>query len=287
MSFIHHTSMFELQYRNAAPYEVPHFHSHSSYEIYMFHAGKVHYLIGDQIYMLEPGDLILMHGLTLHRPNIDTSYPYVRSIIHFDPRYVEAVHPNLPAESRDDVLRPFRELKYARLKLPSAHQEEAERLLTRMKSFAGRSDFVGERRMQLAFLDLLYCIYDWCKEPMAALPPAGEREKHVQETIRVIEGCYQEDVTLDDIAERQHLNKYYLSKVFKDVTGTTVFTYLYHRRINQAKVWFLTEPQWSVTDVSFRAGFKHLPHFSRLFKQMVGCTPEQYRKQLFSSPEKQ
>ncbi|WP_259391924.1 helix-turn-helix domain-containing protein [Paenibacillus thiaminolyticus] len=281
LSFIHHSSMFDFQYHNTAPYETPYFHSHANYEIYLFHSGHVHYLIGDQIYLLQPGDLILMHGLTLHRPNIDTRYPYIRSIIHFDPRYVEAIH--AAGDTAQELLRPFRDLKYARLRLSEGQLEEAMQLLDRISLMEGRGDFVGVQRQRLAFLELLYCIYDWCQEPLAERSAEGEPEIRVQEAIQVIEGCYQEEITLEEIASRLHMNKHYLSKVFKEVTGTTVFTYLYHRRINQAKIWFLTEPDWSVTEVAMRAGFKHLSHFSRLFKQMVGCSPDQYRKQLQAS----
>lgn len=59
------------------------FHSHDQYEIYYFHEGKCNYLIGDRIYVLEPGDLILMDGMTLHCPKIEKGAKYVRSFIHF------------------------------------------------------------------------------------------------------------------------------------------------------------------------------------------------------------
>jgi len=40
---------------------------------------------------------------------------------------------------------------------------------------------------------------------------------------------------------------------------------------------FLLENR-SVTETCFQVGFKHLAHFSRIFKEFVGCTPEQFRK---------
>ena len=51
--------------------------------------GKCTYLIGDRIYILSPGDLIIMHGMTLHRPKVDNNYVYDRTTIHFDPSYVQ------------------------------------------------------------------------------------------------------------------------------------------------------------------------------------------------------
>ncbi|MGZ9586193.1 AraC family transcriptional regulator [Paenibacillus marinisediminis] len=270
--------MLDLQFRASHPLLEEAFHSHTSYEIYLFHAGKVNYLIGDRIFALEPGDLIIMHGLTLHRAIVDKNEPYVRSIVHFDSRYVNRIDPVENEEHRTELLRPFRELRYARVRLDKVRQQEADSIFERMYEYERRGDYVGRQRMKLALLDLLYCIYDWFAEPLSASENHAEREKHVEDIFRVIEKRYAEDLTLDDIAREVHLNKHYVSKLFKDITGLTLFQYLNHRRVNQAKVLFVSDPHLPITDVSLEVGYKHLPHFSRIFKQTVGCSPDEYRK---------
>lgn len=44
------------------------FHSHDTYEVYFFHSGRCKYMIGDEIHHLQENDIIIMDGLTLHRP---------------------------------------------------------------------------------------------------------------------------------------------------------------------------------------------------------------------------
>ncbi|WP_326938309.1 helix-turn-helix domain-containing protein [Alkalihalobacillus alcalophilus] len=39
-------------------------------------------------------------------------------------------------------------------------------------------------------------------------------------------------------------------------------------------------PNRTVTEVSFAMGFKHASHLSKVFKQLTGMTPEQYRKEV-------
>lgn len=272
--------MFEFSHRFTGAIE-PVFHSHTYYEVYYFHEGKCNYLIGDQIYNLLPGDLILMYGMTLHCAKIDPTVPYIRSIIHFEPAILR---PFLDFPQALPVTEPFEQFKNYRLCLRGAEKAEAERILTIMQEHKQRRDKVGESRQLLAFVDLLHFIYDQCLRPLREQRefPSG-RERTVQDVIALLESTYTEDdLHMEHLQEQLHLSKSYLAKIFKEVTGVTIFEYVYRKRINEAKILFLLQPSLNVTEVCYRIGFKHLAHFSRLFKQHVGLSPEAYKKQLKS-----
>ena len=253
-------------------------HTHMHYEIYYFHKGKCTYLIGDQIYVLAPGDLILMHGLTLHSPNVDPDLEYRRTTIHFDPSYVSNMM-QLPLTL--NVLKPFQELRNHRFQLQGEEKQQMEAALLQLEQLFRNQDVISYHRFHVLFLDLLFTIYGYCQKPLEVkteFPSA--KEHHVQSIITFIEANFQEDIHLEELERSLHLSKFYLVKIFKEVTGITIFTYLYQRRINQAKVLFLLEKQKSVTEICYEIGFKHPAHFSRIFKQLVGYTPEKYRKSL-------
>lgn len=269
--------MISYTYQSSGPL-LPTLHSHPYYEVYYFHEGKVNYLIGDRIYNLAPGDLIIMYGMTLHSAKVDPAYPYIRSIIHFEPSLVQ---PFLDMPGALNVLEPFQSYKNHRICLRDEHKDEAERLLVRMAELHQRQDATSQCRMQLAFIDLLYFIHERCMQPMhRPRDYASDKEKHVQTIISFIEQHYHEALTMELLEERLHLTRSYLAKIFKEVTGVTIFEYLYQRRINQARVLFLLDSNLSVTEAGFQVGFKHLAHFSRLFKQQVGMTPETYRRRI-------
>ncbi|RKP57267.1 AraC family transcriptional regulator [Cohnella endophytica] len=270
--------MFELNYRSTGAFE-PIFHSHTFYEVYYFHEGKCNYLIGDQIYNLSPGDLILMYGMTLHCPKIDPTVPYVRTIVHFDPAILR---PFLELPYVLPIMQPFEQFKNYRLSLRGKEKEELERILQLMREHQQRGDKVGEGRMLLGFVDLLYFVYDRCLQPLSEQREfASDKEKSVQDVIALLEERYTDDeLNMERLQQELHLSKSYLAKIFKEVTGVTIFDYVYRKRVNEAKIQFLLHPELAVTEVSLRLGFKHLAHFSRLFKQQVGVTPERYKKQL-------
>ena len=76
-----------------------------------------------------------------------------------------------------------------------------------------------------------------------------EKELHVGQALAYLEQHYRDEVTLAQLERDLHLNRSYLSRLFRKVTGVMIFHYLYRRRINQAKMEFLLEPDRSVTDI--------------------------------------
>lgn len=249
-------------------------HSHGLYEVYYFHEGQCTYLIGDRVYILEPGDLILMHGMTLHMPNPSPDVPYIRTVIHFEPSMLEQY---LQRSMAITLTQPFEELRNCRISLSPSQKQQFEILLANMNEIHRSKSEYDIERLVLRLSDLLFMIAGLCQNKVREGHLRTDKENYVQKIITYLEEHYMHEVDMDQIAQELHLSKHYLAILFKEMTGTTIFKYLSDRRINQAKLLFWIEPERSVTEVSKQAGFKHLPHFSRIFKQTVGCTPDMYR----------
>lgn len=266
---------FDFSYHIDDPMSGGQFHSHALYEIYYFHEGRCTYLLGDSIFVLKPGDLLLMNGLTLHCPKVESGTPYIRSIIHFDPAWV---FKDIPDSLKSALLEPFTSLHNYRITLEGSRKMEFERMLASMHQLGlSKTKFVRER-MTLRLQEIMYMISDWCQTAVRDQEAISDKERHVQHVITFVEQNYMFDLTLDQIARETHVTKHYLSSLFKEITGTSVFKYVYNRRINQAKILLRLNSDLSITEVSQATGFKHLAHFSRMFKEMVGTTPENYRK---------
>jgi hypothetical protein len=118
-------------------------HTHHRYEVFYFHSGKCTYLIGSNIYMLNPGDIILMNGMTLHCPKCDPDNEYVRSVIHFEH---EGIKPFLQSLHSLNVLKPFQEYNNYRLSLRGPEKEEAESILEKMAKCFNQQDIISYNR---------------------------------------------------------------------------------------------------------------------------------------------
>ena len=87
---------------------------------------------------------------------------------------------------------------------------------------------------------------------------------------------FTENLSLECIASHAGFSKYYFERIFSDYTGMTFYQYLQQMRINHAKS-LLSNPELSVTDISYQAGFTSCTAFTRAFKKSTGYPPSQFR----------
>ncbi|MEY8751854.1 helix-turn-helix domain-containing protein [Alkalicoccobacillus gibsonii] len=271
----YHIPHLSMNYLQNHSYQVA-FHSHQEAELFYFHEGKCTYLVGDRIFHLSAGDLILMNGLTLHRPKLFKDHAYVRTTIHFDQTYFKSL---LAPMNMEKLVDPFTSLSSLHLSFRGKEKKKVEHYLTSMMACKDKDTEVASFRFQLLFMDLLSFLFPYYQEPFTQQTlQQTDKERHVQKVISLIETHYHTDFHLEKLEEELHLSKYYLSKIFKEITGVTIFKYLHQKRINQAKVHMMLNESISITDLGYQTGFKYPSHFSRVFKQLTGMTPEQYRK---------
>ena len=87
---------------------------------------------------------------------------------------------------------------------------------------------------------------------------------------------YNEEITLEKIAENTHMSKYYISHIFGKEIGTSMPEYINTLRIRDAES-LLEKGDMSITEVAFAVGFNSLRSFNRHFFAQTGKTPRQAR----------
>jgi AraC-like DNA-binding protein len=77
-------------------------------------------------------------------------------------------------------------------------------------------------------------------------------------------------------AEKLYLSPNYFGDLIKKETGNTALDFIQSRVIEEAKV-KMFEANTSLGEIAYQLGFKYQQHFTRLFKQKTGVTPNEYR----------
>lgn len=99
----------------------------------------------------------------------------------------------------------------------------------------------------------------------------------VSDIISYLSENHQRDVSLAELGERYKLNPRYLNRIFKGITGFPIFQYQQRIKMEKAKR-LLTSSSLSVLDIALELGFESSQYLSRIFKEMTGSTPSEYRK---------
>ncbi|MDF2942349.1 MAG: transcriptional regulator, AraC family [Herbinix sp.] len=91
-----------------------------------------------------------------------------------------------------------------------------------------------------------------------------------------INNHFNENITLEQVADLAGFSKYHFSRIFKQYSDVSFYQYLNKTRIMHATS-LLRNPAISINTVSQQCGFTSMSAFIRMFKIQKGCTPSEYK----------
>lgn len=110
---------------------------------------------------------------------------------------------------------------------------------------------------------------------------AVERRKRASDTVsfvcEYIQAHIEDELTLVKLSERVHFNPAYLSRLFRQETGTTLTDYIQERKIARAKQ-LLERTDTNVHEIGEKLGYGYGSNFARTFKKLIGVSPKEYRE---------
>lgn len=105
----------------------------------------------------------------------------------------------------------------------------------------------------------------------------------ILELLAYIENHYNEEIGLNELAERVKMSTAYLSVLFKNEVGMSYVKYLTKLRIDKAKG--LLKEGYKVYEVSTMVGYNNYRYFSDIFKKYTGQTPNTYKNSIWGMEE--
>ena len=86
-----------------------------------------------------------------------------------------------------------------------------------------------------------------------------------------------EDISEAQVAAKTGLSPYYFSKLFNEYTEMSFPDYISGIRVQNA-INLLVNDKLSITECAFLAGFQSTTRFNKVFREITGMTPREYRK---------
>ncbi len=101
----------------------------------------------------------------------------------------------------------------------------------------------------------------------------------VYKAMEYIRQNYDRKLSLDDIAQHVYLSRSYLSSLFREEAGQTLFSYINQVRVEKSKL-YLMDPSLGLVEVAALCGFEDQSYFTKVFKKITGMSPKRYRDSL-------
>ena len=149
-------------------------------------------------------------------------------------------------------------------------------ILTDLYSLASSSDYIRDMRINELLSSLLTLLMEQSWHPESKT--VSRKRLELVEVKNYLDEHYAEKIVLDELAEKYYINKYYLTKIFKETYGSTISNYLIAMRITKAKQ-LLRFTDMTVDEIGSAVGMSDANYFSRMFRKVEGISPREYRKQ--------
>lgn len=149
-----------------------------------------------------------------------------------------------------------------------------EKLIDDIKLISDSSDFMKDMNIYEKLTSLLSLLLS------ETIYEKDDNKKHIYDVTTIkdyIDNNYLKNISLDDLSNKYYINKFYLTRLFKNTYGTTINNYILEKRITKAKE-LLRFSNLNIEDISKECGINDNNYFSRLFKQIEGISPKEYKK---------
>jgi len=122
--------------------------------------------------------------------------------------------------------------------------------------------------------------------PLSLVPPVSDTPENVsgglapwqvRKVVRHIAENLDRQIANSELAALARLSASYFGRAFKQALGVSPREYVTQARIDQAKA-LMRRPGAALSQIALDCGFCDQAHLSRTFHQMVGTTPNKWRR---------
>lgn len=271
--------MIHLPFAQSDPYDIRIWqctdfarHWHSSTEIYICLQGQMKICVEGTMYQLSTDDTVFVAGNEAHEIFCDTpetrviliSFGY--ALLGSDYSTMQELSIGTPCLNLcDDTVPP--QLLFPLLQIKDA--------LYHTQSGNVPADWIF--RSSLYAIASYLCRHDQTKPISEERLLRAKQLEKMSGTLRYISEHFHEPITVEQAANMAGYDRSYFCKQFRKTTGMTFHRYLNYYRVSVA-CQLLADAKLPLSVVADRVGFACQKNLSRLFREVLGMTPTQYKK---------
>lgn len=240
-------------------HSVPHTHNHM--ELFYIVGGRGQFLVQDQLYPVNPSNLVIINPNVAHTEVSLNAQPMEYIVLG-----IEGVELATGGNSNGQfcILDHFESVEVSSC---------LRNIIREMEQKNTGYEDVCQAYMEILIIRLMRNT----DLSVHAEPSRISGNRQCAAVKRYIDLHFKETLTLDQLANEAHMNKFYLSHAFKREYGVSPINYLISCRIEESK-YLLAETDLSMSQIARLLGFSSLSYFSQVFSRSENVSPMEFRQ---------
>lgn len=239
-------------------------HWHNAIEFVFIISGSLQFNINNNSFLAKAGELVVINSSMVHSfmpAEKDVDYYYLVANDDFfksNNLYSQSTHFETVIDSK-----------------------EAKELFKKITDEYEKGDEYSNAAILSQLMSLFVYLARNHNTHTEGAPLSEEKKlKIVRGVLLYLKEHFKEKLTIEEIAEKLHYSKSYLSHTFKEITGYSLINYINLLRCQNATSLLLDG--CSVSVAASEVGFSDISYFTRVFKKTLGILPSQVEENVFT-----
>jgi len=247
-----------------------HVHYHNFYEIYYQLEGYTKHFLGDKIFVSKKDMLVFIPPYAHHSTDSESCSKCSRILIQFKTNY-------LPEEVKP-LVGLLSDAKF--IYIPPNSAQKIEEIAFRLKKEYEKNEEYSDYIIKFCLAEFIAVL---CRLKCDFPPSQADSAEVIYNISSYIRKHYDSDLSLEFLSKKFFINKDYLSKKFRNVSGIGINQFITYVRIKNAEE-LLRNTTLSINEIAHSVGYKDSNYFSKVFKEINNISPHAFAK-LRSSKE--
>ena len=250
-------------------------HWHREIEVVMCTAGTVKMAINNVTYEIQQGDIVIIPDGSTHL--YYNAQGNERMVVFLDYRLFERTE-SYTATSRNQLHNRIQQIPPISRQWSEENRLKVKEILMELEDLNDKDVFAWDLAIQAKVYELIFYLCNYVEKTANVESGNVETLLKLESILDYIEKNYSKQICLGDASAEFGFSTSYFARFFKKYSGETFMNYLNAYRINKARDMLFLDSEKSVSRISELVGIPNVKTFNRLFRQITGTSPTQYRK---------
>ncbi|NIK78771.1 AraC-like DNA-binding protein [Paenibacillus castaneae] len=251
-------------------------HRHDVTEILVFLDGECEFFCEGHTYSLRRGDVVVIPPYAVHQAVVKNFDNYERIIVSVNECLMNDFISSSPTMKENIVYQKTQGSYVLHL-----HSKNFQHILSLLQDIIQKIT-IGENNYPFSINYLFFQVLQDIFDPTSSMPNLSNKNELDQRFVAILEyiesNLTKPDLSLDNVSNYFHLNKYYFSHYFKKNMNLPFYRYVSLKRLSYA-ITLIKQNQISIEKIALKCGFSDYSSFYRLFKKEYNLSPKKSQKE--------